>query len=62
MIRFRQYKKSFEKWDMNVLIVDDQEDSREIVVNMLEDMSLDVTMCTSGKEAIAILEKSKKPL
>ena len=58
--QYSQYKNSFEKWGMKVLVVDDKEDSREIIGSMLADMSIDVTMSTSGEEAIAILEKTKE--
>ena len=57
--RFRQYKKSFEKWGMKALVVDDNINSREIIGSMLADMSFIVTLCASGEEAIAILKKTK---
>jgi signal transduction histidine kinase/CheY-like chemotaxis protein/HPt (histidine-containing phosphotransfer) domain-containing protein len=51
---FRHYKNSFEKWEMmKVLVVDDKKDSREIIGSMLADMSLEVTLSTSG-EKIAV--------
>jgi len=56
--RFSQYKHPLEKWGMKVLVIDDKEDSREMIGSMLADMSLDVTMSTCEKEAIAILENA----
>ena len=58
--QFVQYKDTFKKWGMRVLVVDDKEDSREIIGRMLTDMSLEVTMSSSGEAAIAILEKTKE--
>ena len=58
--RFLHYRNSFEKWGRKILVVDDKEESREIIGSMLADMSLDVTMSTSVKEAIAILESTKE--
>ncbi len=59
-MRFSQYRKSVEKWGLRILVVDDKEDSREILGSMLAEMPLEVTMTTSGKEAIAILEKTNE--
>jgi len=44
---------------MKVLVVDADEDSREIIGSMLADMSLDVTMSTSGEEGISMLKNTK---
>src|SRR5665648_143217 len=57
--RFKHYKNTFEKWGKKVLLVDDIEESREIIGSMLAEVSLDVVMSSSGEEAIAILEKTK---
>ena len=43
---------------MQVLIVDDNATSREILQDMLEAMSFNVTVATSGEEGISELEKS----
>jgi len=58
--QFKHYKNTFEKWGKKVLLVDDMEESREIIGSMLAEMSLDVVMSSSGEEAIAILEKTKE--
>ncbi len=58
--RFRQYKNSLGSRGIKVLVVDDKEDSREIIESMLADMYFNVTMSASGEEAIAILEKTKE--
>ena len=58
--RFKHYKNTFENWGKKVLLVDDIEESREIIGSMLAEMSLDVVMSSSGEEAIAILEKTKE--
>jgi two-component system, sensor histidine kinase and response regulator len=58
--RFSHFKNSFKKWGIKVLVVDDKEDSRKIIGSMLVDMYLDVTMSTSGEEAIAILGRTKE--
>jgi len=57
--RFLHYKNSFGKWGMKVLVVDADEESSEIIESMLADMSLDVTMSTSGEEAISMLKNTK---
>jgi two-component system, sensor histidine kinase and response regulator len=58
--QFRLYRDHLKKWEMKVLVVDDKEESRDIIGSMLTDMSLDVTMCSSGKEAIKILRKTNE--
>ncbi len=56
---FDDYRKSFIKSGMKALVVDDKEESREAIVKMLTDMSIEVTVCSSGEEAIAILKNKK---
>lgn len=53
------YKNTFQKLGMKILVVDDDAESREIIENMLTAMSLEVTMSSSGEEAIEILCKEK---
>lgn len=43
---------------MRVLIVDDNESSREILGNLMEEFSFDTSLAASGKEALFELEKS----
>ena len=57
--KFSLYKNAFTAWGLTILVVDDHEHSRDIIGNMLTDMSYDVTKSSSGEEAIAILEKTK---
>jgi len=45
---------------MRVLVVDDNDSSREILQGLLESMSFDVSLTASGKEGIAELEKAAK--
>ena len=54
------YTDSFGKLGIKVLVLEGEEDSREIISNMLLDMSIEVTMSTSGEEAMAILENTKE--
>ncbi|TXT16388.1 MAG: two component system sensor histidine kinase barA-like, partial [Erysipelotrichaceae bacterium] len=48
-----------QKWAKKVLVVDDDTDDQIVIGNMLEDVSLKATMCSSGEEAIALLQKTK---
>ncbi len=45
---------------MRVLVVDDNDSSREILQRLLESMSFEVSLAASGKEGIAELEKAAK--
>ena len=47
------------KWAGKILVVDDDIDAQITIGNMLEEMSLKATMCSSGEEAIALLQKTK---
>ena len=51
---------AFEKYGMKVLLVDDNEKSRNAVGNILLNMSFNVTMCTSGEEAINLFKVAKE--
>lgn len=44
---------------INVLVVDDEDDGRELIKQILEDGYADVITAEGGKEALAILEKCK---
>jgi CheY-like chemotaxis protein/HPt (histidine-containing phosphotransfer) domain-containing protein len=57
--RFIDFDNLFQNWGRKVLLVDDEAESRLIIGSMLSDMSLDVTMCPSGEEAVALMEKAK---
>jgi len=56
---FFDFNNLFQNWGRKVLLVDDEVESRVIIGNMLSDMSLDVTMCSSGEESVALLDKTK---
>ncbi|MBK5244613.1 MAG: response regulator [Eubacteriaceae bacterium] len=58
--QFEHYKNTFEKWGKKVLLVDDIEESREIIGSMLAEVFSGVVMSSFGEEAIAILEKTKE--
>jgi PAS domain S-box-containing protein len=57
-LRYKNFKNKFEKWHIRVLVVDSQNESRALIGNMLSEMSLEVALCSTGKEALAILEDS----
>jgi len=57
--RFGIYKNMFENRSLKVLVVDDKEESREIIKSLLNGISFDVTTSPSGEEALALLEKTK---
>jgi len=56
--RFSEFKNTFKKWNMKVLVVDDSRESREVIKSMLTSMSFDVTTCSSGEEAVTIIQKA----
>ena len=58
--RFLYYKNSFDKWGLKVLVVGAEEKSRKSIESMLADMSFDVSISTSGEDAIIILENTKE--
>jgi len=57
--RFCNYKNMFDIRNLKVLVVDDKEESREIIKSLLTGISFDVTTSPSGEEALALLEKTK---
>ena len=57
--RFADFENLFQKWGRKVLVVDDETESQLTIGNMLKDMSLEATICSSGEEAIALLQKTR---
>ena len=58
-IRRRRLEPSPDLRGMSVLVVDDNDSSREILQGLLESMSFDVSVASSGEEGIAALEKAE---
>jgi len=58
--RFRHFEDAAQKLGMKVLVVGDKEFNRDVIGSMLTDMNLDVTMSSTGEDAITILEKMKE--
>jgi len=56
----KQYKPASELHGMKVLVVDDNPTSREILQEMLESFSFEVTVAASGPEGISELENAKE--
>ncbi|MDO9592724.1 MAG: response regulator, partial [Erysipelotrichaceae bacterium] len=56
--RFSEFKNAFKMWNMKVLVVDDSRECREVIKSMLTSMSFDVTTCSSGEEAVTIIQKA----
>jgi CheY-like chemotaxis protein len=56
----KPYKPSSELHGMKVLVVDDSATSRSIFKEMLESLSFEVSLATSGEEGIAELEAAKE--
>ena len=56
----KQYKPASELRGMKVLVVDDNATSRDILQEMLESFTFEVTMAASGPEGITELESAKK--
>ena len=56
----KQYKPASELHSMKVLVVDDNPTSREILQEMLESFSFEVTVAASGPEGISELENAKE--
>ena len=40
-----------------ILVVDDQDDIRDLLVDLLEEIGLDVTTCSKAQDAIDVIEK-----
>lgn len=55
--RLLKYKNAFKMWNMKILVVDDSRENLEIIKDILTGMSFDVTTCTTGEEAISIIQK-----
>jgi two-component system sensor histidine kinase/response regulator len=55
----KQYKPAYELRGMKVLVVDDNATSRNILQEMLESFTFEVTVAASGPEGIAELENAK---
>jgi two-component system sensor histidine kinase/response regulator len=56
----KQYKPASELHGLKVLVVDDNPTSREILQEMLESFSFEVTVAASGPEGISELENAKE--
>jgi ABC-type amino acid transport substrate-binding protein/signal transduction histidine kinase/CheY-like chemotaxis protein len=56
----KQYKPASELRGMKVLVVDDNATSRDILQEMLESFSFEVTVAASGQEGITELESAKE--
>jgi CheY-like chemotaxis protein len=41
----------------NILVVDDEEDLREILIDMLEDLDYNIVEASNGKDALDIIKK-----
>ena len=61
-LRQKHFKSESDKWDIKVLVVDNQTEDRELIGKILTEMTLEVTLCNSSKEALSLLENAKEDL
>lgn len=61
-LRQKHFNNESDKWDIKVLVVDSQTEDREIIGKILTEMTLDVTLCSSGKEALTLLKSASDNL